>query len=102
MSAAVWTDSMEERDLQVAIVQEAKQLGWMCFHQWNSKHSPAGFPDLFLVHPATGRRLALELKTATGKVSIEQRDWLAALSQCGIPTAVVRPCDRDAVREWLR
>ena len=99
---ATYQDAMTERQLQDAIVSEAKLLGWLVYHTWNSEHSPAGFPDLFLVHPQTGRRLALELKTAKGKVSIEQEQWLSALAVCGIPAMVIRPCDRDVVREWLR
>jgi hypothetical protein len=99
---AIFTDSMTERQLQDAIVSEAKLLGWKVHSVWNSQHSPAGWPDLFLLHPQTGRRLALELKSAKGKVSIEQEQWLSALAVCGIPAMVIRPCDRDAVREWLR
>ena len=100
--SATYQDAMTERQLQDAIVSEAKLLGWKVYFTWRSDHSPAGFPDLFLVHPQTGRRLALELKTAKGKVSIEQEQWISALAVCGIPAMVIRPCDRDAVREWLR
>ena len=100
--SATYQDAMTERQLQDDIVSEAKLLGWKVHSVWNSQHSPAGWPDLFLVHPQTGRRLALELKTARGKVSIEQEQWLSALAVCGIPAMVIRPCDRDVVREWLR
>jgi hypothetical protein len=102
MTPDEYNNTTEEKDLQAAIVAEAKALGWKVHSVWNSQHSPAGWPDLFLVHPQTGRRLALELKTAGGKVSIEQEQWLSALAVCGIPAMVIRPCDRDAVREWLR
>jgi hypothetical protein len=55
-----------------------------------------------LLHPETGRRLVIEVKDKHGTVSMEQRHWLASLAMCGIPAMVIRPCDRDAVREWLR
>lgn len=99
---AVWTDSMTEKDLSQAIVDEARTLGWLVYRVWNSQHSPAGFPDLVLLHPKTGRRLVFELKTVKGKVSDAQREWLTAFSECGILSAVIRPCDRDFVREVLR
>ena len=64
MTPDEYNNTTEEKDLQAAIVAEAKALGWKVHSVWNSQHSPAGWPDLFLVQPQTGRRLALELKTA--------------------------------------
>lgn len=97
-----YTNSMTEKELQEAIIKEARTLGWLVYHTFDARRSEEGFPDLILLHETTGRRLALEVKTAKGRVSAAQQDWLRAFVNCGIPAAVVRPCDRDHLREWLR
>jgi hypothetical protein len=48
----------------------------------------AGWPDLVLVRD---RVLYVELKTAKGKLSVEQRVWRAALEGCGEEFHVWRP-----------
>lgn len=49
-----------------------------------------GVPDICLPLPCRGRfhGLYLELKTPKGKLSDEQRDWLAALSSRGYKTVI--------------
>jgi len=49
-----------------------------------------GFCDIFAVH-SSGKMLALEIKSRTGKASPEQVEWLLALSKCGAITHVVTP-----------
>jgi hypothetical protein len=50
-----------------------------------------GVPDYLLPVPRGGAvGLALELKTATGRVRPEQREWLAHLEAAGWQVAVVR------------
>lgn len=53
----------------------ALALGWRGYHTRRSQHSPAGFPDLCLVHPS-GLLIFAELKTERGKTSEEQDAWL--------------------------
>lgn len=101
MTAEHWTNSMSEKQLHEAIVQEATTAGWVHFHAFDMRRSDTGWPDLFLIHPATGRRLAIEVKRANGVVSAAQTEWLANLALCGIPAVVIRPVDRDYVRELL-
>ena len=49
----------------------------------------AGVPDIFLPAPSSGRHgLYIELKTAGGKTSTEQKAWLVALAEQGYTTAV--------------
>jgi Holliday junction resolvase len=91
---------MTERDLQ-RTVEHALRLGaWRYLHVFDSRRSPgAGWPDIFAVRD--GEALALELKTATGRVSPEQHEWLAALAACEIDARVVRPGDLDELTTRL-
>ena len=43
-----------------------------------------GFPDLFLYHPTmTKNGLAIELKTKTGRPSVEQKQWVYSIMRGG-------------------
>lgn len=72
-----------ERTLQDAVVECAQALGWRIYHPWLSLNSADGYPDLTLVRGgragAPARLLFAELKSASGKLSGAQSDWLAAL-----------------------
>lgn len=60
-----------------------------------------GVPDLCLPVAAGGYHgLWIELKTATGKVSPEQREWLAGLTAQGYRAVVCRGADA-AIKELL-
>jgi hypothetical protein len=61
-----------------AIRKAARIGGWAMYHTWISVRSPAGFPDLVLVHPERGIVFA-ELKTERAKVRPEQSAWLDTL-----------------------
>jgi hypothetical protein len=90
-SVTVWKPS--EKELQENVIAMARQLGWMVYHPYDSRRSTPGYPDLTL---CKGRRLIMaELKTATGKVSAHQQEWIDALGQIdGQLTVVVwRPDD---------
>ena len=88
---------MSEADLSSLVLDLARLLKWrLRYHTWNSQHSTAGFPDLVLVRPP--RILFIELKSETGKLSPAQANWIAALRDCPVEVAVVRPTDtRDPV-----
>lgn len=83
---------MTERDLQAAVVQVARMLGWLCYHTYDSRRSSEGFPDLVLVHERSGAILFVELKSDHGRVTEDQRRWLAALGIRG-RSFVWRPAD---------
>lgn len=55
-------DSMSEAALLAQVTTMARQLGWLAYHTHRSDRSPAGFPDLCLVHPRAGRLIFAELK----------------------------------------
>jgi hypothetical protein len=75
--ADLWKPS--EKELQQLIVKQAKLLGFMVFHPYDSRRSTPGFPDLTLVKD--GRIIFAELKTAKGTVSTYQQEWIDALGQ---------------------
>lgn len=89
-----------EAAFQSAILALAQLAGWRVYHTHDSRHSPAGFPDLVMVR---GRRLVFaELKSGRGKVSAAQQQWLQALA--GVPGAEVRvwrPADWPAIEREL-
>lgn len=92
---------MRERDFQQLVVEAAGYLGWRVFHDFDSRRSTPGFPDLILVKPP--RLLALELKTQRGKVRPGQIEWLTDLDQVpGVTALLVRPADWDQIEALLR
>ena len=95
MSVQNWTDS--ERNLQARILEAARALRWLPFHVFDSRRSQPGFPDLVLVRPP--RLIFAELKSAKGRITAEQQQWLDLLSQIpGVEIFVWRPADlQDAI-----
>ena len=92
---------MAEKHFRQAIIQLAKLLGWECFFAWNSLHSPAGWPDLFLVRNDV--IVAWELKVGKNKVTEAQQHWLDVLNATGkIEARVVRDSEWDFIEEVLR
>jgi hypothetical protein len=75
---------MLERDLQAAVVDLARTLGFLTYHTHDSRRSQPGFPDLVLCHPRSGALLFAELKDARRKVTPEQDEWLRALAVRGV------------------
>lgn len=71
--------ALSETQLQGLVTDLATQLGFLWFHDHDSRRNKAGLPDLILVHPRTGRTIYAELKSATGKERPDQTKWLAAL-----------------------
>jgi hypothetical protein len=87
---------MSEATLQANILQVAKDLGWLTYHTYDSRRSPAGFPDLVLVHSEQRRCIFSELKTERGRQSAAQRDWERRLrTVSGIEFYLWRPI------QWL-
>jgi hypothetical protein len=89
---------ISESELQNAIIDLARQLGWriahfrpaMTRHGWRTPVSAdgKGFPDLILVRD---RVIAAEIKTDKGKLTDDQETWLDAFQAAGIAVAVWRP-----------
>jgi hypothetical protein len=82
--------TMSERQLQSAVIQLAELVGWRVYHTHDSRRSQPGFPDLTLVRE--NRLLFVELKSAKGRLTVEQVDWLEALGYVA-SVATWRPAD---------
>jgi hypothetical protein len=83
-----------------ALLEALRRLGvatghTLFYHTHDSRHSPAGFPDVMLARPEPGVGLvdAFEAKTPQGNVSLAQQTWLAALDGKTVHARVVRPAD---------
>lgn len=93
---------MSEADLQRSVIDLARRFHYRVAHfgaaqvgggRWVTpvQADGAGWPDLALARP--GRFLTVELKSAIGRVSVEQQAWLDVLAAAGIETHVFRPAD---------
>jgi hypothetical protein len=95
-----------EKQFQAAVVEYAELTGWLVYHTFDSRRSNPGYPDLTMVRG--GELLFVELKTEKGRLSVAQRDWLAALEAvAGWPTDAVevftwRPSDWPEIEMVLR
>jgi hypothetical protein len=78
-----------EKQLQAAVVECAKVLGWHVYHTYDSRRSEPGFPDLCMVRD--GRLIFAELKTLAGKMSPEQARWFCEIRAAGIEAHLWRP-----------
>ncbi|MER5322393.1 hypothetical protein [Streptosporangium roseum] len=90
--------TMKEADLRDDhIVPRARALDYLVYWTWNSKHSPKGFPDVFLLHPVTGAVIIRELKMAGGgkkyQPTAEQQKWLDGFGVAGLDRGVWTPVD---------
>jgi hypothetical protein len=93
-------DAVTEKQFQASVVAEAKLRGWRCWYVHDSRHSPAGWPDLTLIR---GERLVFaELKRMKGKVTVEQTETLELLLGTGAEVHVWRPSDTEAITEILK
>lgn len=100
---ALQARTMSESELLAAVRRTADAFGWRAYHTYRSDRSDPGFPDLVLVR---GRRvLFVELKSARGKLTIDQARWLGDLGYVErVETHVWRPADylNDTILEVLR
>ena len=91
-----------EADFERRIVAVAHTFGWRVASfrpgmnrrgRWATpvKYDGKGWPDLTLCHPDTRQVLFVEVKTARGRVTPEQAEWLDALPSGQV--AVWRPAD---------
>lgn len=90
---------MLEEEFRQQVRQLARLYGWECYHTHRSDRSDAGWPDEVLAKPP--RLIFAELKSAKGKVSAAQKEWLARLAACGQEVAVWRPADLPAIARVL-
>jgi hypothetical protein len=80
-----------ESDLDRQVRELALRYGWpLAYHTFDSRRSTAGFPDwIFARH---SRLVALELKTTTGRPTLEQVQWIGVLQTIpGVDAAIIQP-----------
>ena len=66
-----------EQWFQDRVIQRARHCGFeQIYHTWDSRHSPAGFPDLILLKGKV--MIVAELKDTGKQCSAEQYEWLLA------------------------
>ena len=101
--------TVSERTWQGQVEYMLDLFHWRWFHlaDWsNRSYSPrttsyaAGFPDIFAVR--NGEIIWMELKSAKGSLTKEQKEWVADLRQAGQEVHVLRPDDFDWVMRRLR
>ena len=77
---AVVDAAQSEGEYQQQILDLARTLGWRVFHDYDSRRSEPGFPDLILIRGVT--LLALEIKGAKAKPPPPaQVGWIGAFKQ---------------------
>lgn len=88
-----------EAGFMATVTDYARLNGWLVYHTHDSRRSTAGFPDLVLVR--AGVLIFAELKTAKGRVSFEQEEWLAALRETHSCVFLWRPADWPEIERAL-
>lgn len=88
---AMEAEHMAEAVLQKRVRALALTYGWKFYHTRDSRGSDRGWPDCTIGR--SGRLLVRELKKQTGRLTPDQREWIAILTSCGIDAGVWRPSD---------
>ncbi len=92
--------SMSEERFQSEIRKLATLRGWLCWHAYDSRRSPEGFPDLTLVRPP--RLVFAELKSEHGRLTPSQELWLETLGAVpGVEVYCWKPHDWARLEEVL-
>ena len=89
--------AVSEKDLQSAVMEQLRRMGWKCYHTFDSRRSEPGYPDLTAVKGS--RLMFVEFKTEAGKVKASQIEWLDALIEAHDEVYLVRPSTQDAFME---
>lgn len=79
---------MHESEVEAGVVSLCKALGLLRYHTYRSTRSPAGYPDETVCGP--NGVIYRELKSQTGRVSVEQQKWLDDGGECACPGCHVK------------
>lgn len=86
---------MSERDFQTLVVNLARTYKWEVSHQYDSRRTRSGMPDLELWQP--GVYMKRELKTDDGVLSPAQVKTIEGLKAAGVDVDVWRPADWERI-----
>lgn len=89
-----------ERSFMAQVIRYAELMGWRAYHTFDSRRSAAGFPDCVFVRRP--RCVFIETKAERGRLTDDQRAWLAELRACGQEVYLFRPSDWREVEEVLK
>lgn len=82
---------MNETQFQNKVIDLCRWYRLLYYHTHDSRRSQPGFPDLVIV--GKHKVIFAELKSATGKVSMAQQEWIEKLNHAGAEAYVWRPQD---------
>lgn len=98
-----------EAQFQDMVIDLARLCGWRVAHfrpgrtakGWRTPVSGdgGGFPDLVLLRGPD--QLVVELKSQTGRLSVEQNAWLNAFRLAGVDARIWRPADWAEIQQTL-
>jgi hypothetical protein len=101
-----------ESEFQAKVIETARLLGYrvahfrpaLTKHGWRTAVSAdgAGFFDLVMVNPVRFRVIYAELKSETGKLSPEQKEWADAMLKAGQEVYCWKPNQFDEVAKILQ
>lgn len=92
---------LTEREFQKAYVKALRSLEFFVGHHYDSRFSDPGtkgMPDLLVV--GHGVVFMVELKREKGRLSEEQRQWIAELTAAGVIVHVCRPSDWESMMAY--
>lgn len=82
------------KQFQQAVIETARHAGFeFVYHTFDSRHSPAGFPDLVMLKEKV--MIVAELKIPPDQLKPEQYFWLLAFSMITEHVYLWNPCDED-------
>lgn len=81
--------TMRERELSELIRDACNRLKLRAYHTHDSRRSDRGWPDLVIA--GRDRVIFRELKTETGRLSVDQVLWIEDLTRCGLHADVWKP-----------
>ncbi len=100
MNKYLKSGQISHKAFQQQVIEVARAGGFdRIYFTWNSRHSPAGFPDLIMLKGS--RMVVAELKTGKDKVRPEQQAWLDAFALVTPGVYVWRPSDSEDIDRIL-
>lgn len=89
-----------EQQFQQAIIDLARLSGFEhIYHTWDSRNSPAGFPDLIMLK---GKRMIIAEIKVGAPLSAEQYFWLLAFLKITDEVYLWTPEDWEEIEQILR